>query len=54
MMITKDLEQVIDQWLATNSLQKDEIVVIGCSTSEVAGQPIGTSGSTEIAKSIYE
>lgn len=54
MMITKDLEQFIDQWLATNSLQKDEIVVIGCSTSEVAGQPIGTSGSTEIAKSIYE
>lgn len=54
MMITKDLEQVINQWLATNSLRKDEIVVIGCSTSEVAGQPIGTSGSTEIAKSIYE
>lgn len=54
MMITNDLEKVIDQWLATNYLHKDEIVVIGCSTSEVAGQPIGTSGSTEIAKTIYK
>nr|WP_281252426.1 TIGR01440 family protein [Oceanobacillus timonensis] len=53
-MITKDLEQVMNQWLAISSPQKNEIVVIGCSTSEVAGQPIGTSGSTEIAKSLYE
>ncbi|MFD1064504.1 TIGR01440 family protein [Oceanobacillus locisalsi] len=54
MMIAEELEQVINQWLAINSPQKDEIVVIGCSTSEVAGQPIGTSGSTDIAKSLYE
>ncbi|MCT1901177.1 TIGR01440 family protein [Oceanobacillus sojae] len=53
-MIIKDLKLVIDEWLALDCLRKDEIVVIGCSTSEVAGQPIGTSGSTEIAKTIYE
>lgn len=53
-MIIKDLEQVIDEWLALNCLREDEIVVIGCSTSEVAGQPIGTNGSTEIAKTVYE
>lgn len=43
---------MINGWRQTAC--KGEIVVIGCSTSEVAGQPIGTSGSTEIAKSIYE
>ncbi|WP_227995024.1 TIGR01440 family protein [Oceanobacillus sp. CFH 90083] len=53
-MITKDLKQVINQWLEMRILRKDEIVVIGCSTSEVAGKPIGTNGSMEIAKSLYE
>ncbi|MEK4298342.1 TIGR01440 family protein [Oceanobacillus sp. FSL W8-0428] len=53
-MIIKDLKLVIDEWLALDCLREDEIVVIGCSTSEVAGEPIGTSGSTEIAKTIYE
>ncbi|WP_212927507.1 TIGR01440 family protein [Oceanobacillus sp. J11TS1] len=53
-MITNDIEKVMNQWLDTDCLHKDEIVVIGCSTSEVAGHPIGTSGSTRIAKNIYE
>ncbi|MFD1416368.1 TIGR01440 family protein [Oceanobacillus jeddahense] len=53
-MIAEDLEQVINQWLETSILQKDEIVVIGCSTSEVAGKPIGTNGSMEIAENLYE
>ncbi|GEN89552.1 TIGR01440 family protein [Oceanobacillus sojae] len=53
-MIIKDLKLVIEEWLALDCLREDEIVVIGCSTSEVAGEPIGTSGSSEIAKTIYE
>ncbi len=35
-------------------LKRGNIVVIGCSTSEVIGQKIGTSGSVEPAKSIYD
>lgn len=35
-------------------LKKGDIVVIGCSTSEVIGKRIGTSGTLEIAKEIYD
>ncbi|KYG29230.1 TIGR01440 family protein [Alkalihalobacillus trypoxylicola] len=34
--------------------EEDSLLVIGCSTSEVAGEKIGTNGSAEIAKVIYE
>jgi uncharacterized protein (TIGR01440 family) len=33
-------------------LTRDRILVIGCSTSEVAGQRIGTAGTVEVAKAI--
>ncbi len=35
-------------------IQKGQIMVIGVSTSEVIGEPIGTSGTTQIAKPIFE
>lgn len=35
------------------SLRKGDVVVIGCSTSEVIGEKIGTSGSLEPAQEIY-
>lgn len=34
-------------------LKQDQLFVLGCSTSEVAGSRIGTSGSVDIAESIY-
>ncbi|PJZ01972.1 MULTISPECIES: TIGR01440 family protein [Bacillus] len=34
-------------------LKQDQLFVLGCSTSEVAGSRIGTSGSEDIAESIY-
>lgn len=35
-------------------LKKGDIAVIGCSTSEVIGKRIGTSGTLEVAKEIFE
>ncbi|MBQ4625889.1 MAG: TIGR01440 family protein [Clostridia bacterium] len=35
------------------SLKKGDVVVIGCSTSEVLGEKIGTSGSIEPAQEIF-
>lgn len=32
---------------------KDKILVIGCSTSEIAGERIGTAGTTEVAEVIF-
>lgn len=52
--LKNDLDAVINEWLASELLQKGDLFVIGCSTSEVAGKPIGTAGSEEIASIIFE
>ncbi len=35
-------------------LKSGDIVVIGCSTSEVIGEKIGTSGTVEVAQNIFD
>src|SRR5690625_3902982 len=50
--ISEDMKSVGEEWLASESLQKGELFVIGCSTSEIAGEKIGTSGSEEIAAAV--
>lgn len=52
--IRQDMEAVVSEWCAGGYLSKDDIFVIGCSTSEVAGKHIGTSGSEEVASVIFK
>ena len=35
-------------------LKSGDVVVIGCSTSEVIGERIGTSGTVEVAQQIFD
>lgn len=49
-----DIEALVDQWQASGILRPGDLFLIGCSTSEVAGKEIGTSGSEEIAAVIYQ
>ncbi|KUO51726.1 MAG: hypothetical protein APF76_15180 [Desulfitibacter sp. BRH_c19] len=51
---TKQAQEAIEGLLEVARLEVEEIVVIGCSTSEVAGKRIGTSSSLEIARAIME
>ena len=44
------LEELVDK----AALKSGEIVVVGCSTSEVIGSKIGTNSSPEVAKQIFE
>lgn len=48
-----DMRLIVDEWINSNYLNRGDIFVIGCSTSEVAGEHIGTSGSEQIAADIY-
>ncbi|WP_425464027.1 TIGR01440 family protein [Oceanobacillus piezotolerans] len=48
------MDKVIEEWMNSSHLQKGDIFVIGCSTSEVAGERIGSSGSEEIASMIFD
>lgn len=49
-----EVEALVKEWLSSGYLKKGSVFVIGCSTSEVAGERIGTAGSEEIAAVIYE
>jgi uncharacterized protein (TIGR01440 family) len=58
MMTMKNLEQewlsILDEFQEKTSLKENQLIIIGCSTSEVAGEHIGTSGSEDIAKVIFD
>ncbi|WP_328804027.1 TIGR01440 family protein [Paenibacillus glycinis] len=52
--LTRDVETVVRELAETGNLRKGQLLVIGVSTSEVLGQRIGTSGTLETARAIYE
>lgn len=51
--IKNDVENVVTEWIERDVLNKHDVFVIGCSTSEVAGEQIGTSGSDDIAAVLF-
>ena len=52
--ITKDSNAVFTQLIETAKLHEGSIVVLGCSTSEVGGERIGTHSSMDVAAAIYD
>lgn len=50
----KQLQQILIDFRKQIDEKRQGLLVVGCSTSEVAGKSIGTSGSLEIAKMIYQ
>lgn len=50
--IAADTKAAITELLAAASLVPGQILVIGCSTSEIQGQAIGTTGSRDTAQSV--
>lgn len=51
--VKKNIDHIVTEWLQTEYIKEGDLFVIGCSTSEVAGKQIGTSGSEEIAEVIF-
>ena len=51
--VRNDLASIIKEWKESKHLHSGDLFVIGCSTSEVAGKHIGTSGSEDIAAEIF-
>lgn len=49
----KDLQIVLSDLEKQASLNPADLVVVGCSTSEVVGEKIGTAGTEEIAAMIF-
>lgn len=52
--IKKQLSTALDDLLAVANLHENDILVVGCSTSEVLGEKIGSYGSLDVAAKLYE
>lgn len=52
--IRKELRVALEELCAAAKPDEGELLVVGCSTSEVIGKKIGTAGSEEVATAIYE
>jgi len=49
----QELKQILKEFKSHISVKPYQIMVIGCSTSEIIGQRIGSSGSSKIAEFIF-
>ncbi|OXS56485.1 uncharacterized protein (TIGR01440 family) [Bacillus sp. V-88] len=49
-----ELQTILRDFSSQVPLKKGQVFVVGCSTSEVMGERIGTSGTIEVAEMIYE
>ena len=52
--IKKEAEKATEELLEKAHLSEGDILVVGCSSSEVAGERIGTSSSLETAQAVFE
>jgi len=51
--VKQDMDALGSEWIESDYLNKGDLFVVGCSTSEIAGKSIGTSGSEELAEQIF-
>ena len=52
--ITEQVQRALEGLMAVARLRPRDIVVVGCSTSEVMGERIGKAGSLEVAEAILD
>ncbi len=52
--IINETKAVVNQFLENAKLKKGDIVVVGCSSSEISGGVIGKNSSPEIGKAVFE
>ncbi len=52
--VRTEVSAAVEELLSVANLKPGQVLVVGCSTSEVAGQRIGTSGSDAVARAVLE
>jgi uncharacterized protein (TIGR01440 family) len=52
--ITEQAKSIISELIEVSKITKGDIVVIGCSSSEVAGHNIGSNSSIEVAEAVFD
>ena len=54
MTIKQQCESAIKELIEKAKLKKGDVLVVGCSTSEVVGSRIGTNSNTDVSKEIFD
>lgn len=49
----EQLKQILNDFSSEVDFKQGQVLIVGCSTSEVIGERIGTAGSEEVASMIY-
>ena len=52
--LQKDLAQALQEFEQQVKFNENQLFVVGCSTSEVLGERIGTAGALDVAQALYE
>ena len=52
-LITQQITTAFNELISQSNFENGDIMVVGCSTSEVLGEKIGTSGSLDTATEIF-
>lgn len=52
--ITKQAENIANEIIEKAKLKKGQILVVGCSSSEVCGDKIGSNSNLEVAKALFK
>lgn len=52
--ITKQAEEITREIVEKSGLKKGQILVVGCSSSEVCGDRIGSNSNLEVAQSLFK
>ena len=48
-----DAKRVVNEFLEQTALREGNLVVIGCSTSEIASKSIGSYSSAELGEAVF-
>lgn len=52
--ITKQAMEVANEIIEVSKIKKGQILVVGCSTSEICGDKIGTNSNLDVAKAAFK
>ena len=49
----KQAKQIINEFIEKSGLKKNDVLIIGCSSSEIVGSDIGKGSSLEAAQAVF-
>jgi uncharacterized protein (TIGR01440 family) len=52
-LLYEQAKNTLDELIKKSNAKKGSIIVVGCSTSEILGQKIGTNSAPEVAKEVF-